>query len=259
MSQEFEWHPTALFGRTPESQPRAPFSLIILNQPLRQTPAFGTLWENALVRIAADGGANRLFDLDWQNTPRRYNNLSVIIGDLDSLLPTVRDHYASLDEPAEIIHDSDQESTDFGKAVSWTRSKNGANVDIVALGGLGGRVDQGISQLHHLYLFQPGPRYELGRVFLLSGQSLTFLLKPGKHEIHVRDGGSEVFAKHVGIVPLGEPSVITTHGLEWDVENWETHLGGRISTSNHVLPETKMVTVETTKQVIFTIALAGTE
>ncbi|KAH6696009.1 thiamine pyrophosphokinase [Verticillium dahliae] len=239
MSEDFEWHPTVLFRQTPDSQPRAPFSLVILNQPLRQNQAFGTLWENGT---------------------SIQNNLDAIIGDLDSLLPNVRNHYAFQDEPAEIIHDSDQESTDFTKAVSWARSKNGANVDIVALGGLGGRVDQGISQLHHLYLFQPGPRYEQGRVFLLSGQSLTFLLKPGKHAIHVRDGGGgDVFAKHVGIVPLGEPSVITTHGLEWDVENWETHLGGRISTSNHVLPETKTVIVETTNQVIFTIALAGTE
>ncbi|KAM0326539.1 hypothetical protein ACHAQA_006408 [Verticillium albo-atrum] len=263
-SEGFEWHPTCLFRRTPDSQTlQSPFSLIILNQPLKQNEAFGTLWGNANVRIAADGGANRLFDLAEANrrggSGSRYENLDVIIGDLDSLLPTVRNHFASLDEPTQIIHDTDQESTDFSKAVSWARQNHGTGVDVVALGGLGGRVDQGISQLHHLYLFQPGPRYELGRVFLLSGQSLTFLLKPGKHAIHVRDGGSEVFGKHVGIVPLGEPSVITTSGLEWDVENWETHLGGRISTSNHVLPETTVVRIETTNQVIFTIALAGTE
>lgn len=129
----------------------------------------------------------------------------------------------------------------------------------MALGSLGGRVDQGLSQLHHLYLFQPGPCYELGRVFLLSGRSLTFLLKPGTHHIRVRDGGGDVFGKHVGIIPIGEPSIITTKGLEWDVENWETRFGGRMSTSNHILPETQVVEVLTTRSVLFTVALPESE
>jgi len=64
-----------------------------------------------------------------------------------------------------------------------------------------------------------------------------------------------VFGKHVGIVPLQEPSRISTKGLEWDVTDWDTQMGGRISTSNHVLPETKVVEVQTTKDVLFTIAL----
>ncbi len=131
-------------------------------------------------------------------------------------------------------------------------------MDIIALGGLGGRVDQGLSQIHHLYLFQPGPAYEAGRVFLLSGQSLTFLLKKGKHDIKVREGGDDVFGKHVGILPIGGPSRLTTQGLEWDVTDWETCFGGQMSTSNHVLPETQVVKVEATSDVVFTIALAGT-
>lgn len=92
-------------------------------------------------------------------------------------------------------------------------------------------------------------------MFLLSGESLTFLLKAGKHRIHVRNGGEEVFGKHVGIVPIKEPSVITTKGLEWDVTDWPTEFGANISTSNHVLPETKVVEVGTVKDVLFTIAL----
>lgn len=133
------------------------------------------------------------------------------------------------------------------------------------MGGLGGRVDQALSQLHHLYLFQTSPTYADGKMFFLSGESLSFLLKAGKHRIHVREPDAKVgsfarmsgdpFAKHVGILPVKEPSVITTKGLEWDVENWPTEFGGQMSTSNHVLPETTVVDVETTKDVIFTIAL----
>lgn len=199
------------------------------------------------------------------------DDLDVIVGDLDSLTTTTREHFTTRSRPTKVIHDSDQYSTDFGKAVNHIRasstsssSSSSANspMDIVAMGGLGGRVDQGLSQLHHLHLFQTDPHYAQGRMFLVSGESLTFLLKTGRHRIHVREkdaaGGNamaDVFDKYVGIVPVKEPSVISTRGLEWDVEDWKTEIGGMISTSNHVLPETVVVEVETTKDVLFTIAL----
>lgn len=129
---------------------------------------------------------------------------------------------------------------------------------MIALGGIGGRVDQGISQLHHLYLFHPDsdPSYELGRVYLLSGSSLTFLLKTGRHRVFVQEEGEDsVFGKYVGLVPLREPSRITTKGLQWDVEDWESQIGGRVSTSNHVEEGVKVVEVETTKDILFTISL----
>ena len=234
----------------------------------------------------------------------------MIIGDLDSLTPSVQSYYESRQSntsggpKTQVIRDPDQESTDFGKAVAYIRqhyhttttttpsnpnSNDDKPLDIVAIGGLGGRVDQGLSQLHHLYLFQTDPRYADGRVYLFSGESLTFLLKAGRHRIRVRDGGGvsygggagggdggggvgsgvgsgpagsgtggtggDVFGKYVGILPVGGPSRITTKGLEWDVRDWETRFGGRVSTSNHVLPTTEVVEVETTEEVLFTIAL----
>lgn len=175
----------------------------------------------------------------------------------------VRDFYSSQASPATVIHDPDQESTDFGKAINWIREQHPSGIDIVALGGIGGRVDQGLSQLHHLYRFQSGHGdYPGGRIFLLSGSSLTFLLKAGKHYIHVReeseDEGDEedVFGKYVGIIPLKETARITTQGLEWDVTDWETMIGGNLSTSNHILPDTQVVTIETDKDVLFTVALS---
>ncbi|KAI8313784.1 Thiamine pyrophosphokinase 3 [Colletotrichum sp. SAR11_59] len=263
-SPSFEWRPIAfLRDRQPDAEPAA-FALIVLNQPLKQTPVLDLLWQNAIVRVAADGGANRLLDLSKatqsqsqsQTTP--YANLDAIIGDLDSLDPVAKDFYTNLEKPAQIVHMPDQISTDFGKSIRWIRSQH-RNVDIVALGGLGGRVDQGLSQVHQLYLSQPGPGYDEGKMYLVSGQSLTFLLKPGIHSIKVREGGEDVFGKHVGIIPIGGTSYITTEGLEWDVVDWETKFGGHMSTSNHVLPETKVVKIGTTETVLFTIALAGIE
>lgn len=183
------------------------------------------------------------------------DNLNTIIGDLDSLRDDVRHYFESTPSPAKIIHDPDQYSTDFTKAVGYIRDTHAGPVDIVAIGGLGGRVDQGLSQLHHLYLFQKEPGYGRGRVYLVSEESITFLLKSGTHRIRVRDGGEEIFGKYVGILPIREPSRISTRGLEWDVEDWQTEFGGQVSTSNHVLPETGVVEVVTTKDVLFTIAV----
>lgn len=252
----------------------------------------------ANVRVAADGGANRVYELGkeaerkgeenifvrvflglplgppsslsfYSDRKAKQDSLSLIIGDLDSLNDDSRAHFSPT---TQIIHDEDQESTDFGKAITWCRRATAAApaeqpVDILALGGVGGRVDQGLSQLHHLFLFQPGSGYDEGRIYLLSEECVTILLKPGKHILRVREksegegGGGrqeEVFGKHVGILPIKEPSVITTRGLEWDVEDWPTSFGGRVSTSNHVRPEVDTVEVETLKEVLFTIALKDT-
>ena len=149
------------------------------------------------------------------------------------------------------------------------------DIDIVVLGGLGGRVDQGMSVLHHLYLFQTEERYEEGRMYLLSSEAVTFVLKTGRHEIKAKerwvgiggfgdekflngeekgDGeGTVALGKHVGILPLKGESLISTKGLEWDVQDWKTVFGGLISTSNHV--KEVVVCVETSDDVLFTIDL----
>ncbi|CAM1510920.1 Fc.00g084330.m01.CDS01 [Cosmosporella sp. VM-42] len=250
-TESFEWRPARLLQDY--GSPRD-FALLVLNQPLKNGVTLRKLWKNSAVRVAADGGANRLHKLS--SFHGKFSNLQVIIGDLDSVTPAVRDFYSCQPTPATIIHDADQESTDFGKAINWIRQQYPPGMDIVALGGIGGRVDQGISQLHHLYRFQDDATYTTGRLYLLSGSSLTFLLKAGKHSIQVReDGEHDVFGKYVGIIPLKDPARISTQGLEWDVTNWETQIGGKLSTSNHVLPDTQTVQIETDNDVLFTIAL----
>ncbi|KAI1340219.1 thiamine pyrophosphokinase [Xylariaceae sp. FL0016] len=261
-----EWHPIRqLLGSTGHE-----FALIILNQPLRDEPLLRDLWSVAKQRFAADGGANRVWDIiqnstaEGKSVAEHYDNLDVIIGDLDSLSDAARHHFESHSPPTRVVHDPDQYSTDFTKAVRLVRRES-PGLDIICMGGLGGRVDQGLSQLHHLYMFQTSPTYAEGKMYLLSGESLTFLLKSGKHRIHVREPAAhqtekyrftgEPFDKYVGIIPVKNSSVITTRGLEWDVQDWPTELGGQLSTSNHILPETKVVDVETTSEVLFTVAL----
>jgi len=269
------WHPADVFSDKPNAH--KDFALIVLNQPLELRASFyPRVWQSALYKVGADGGANRLYDLDRSNSGTHLS-FDTVIGDLDSLRPEVREYWHQ--DGSEIIHDRDQYSTDFMKATSYLKTfeirkdadftpckfesrrdklqgiKDGPKIkDIVCLGGLGGRVDQGMSILHHLYAFQNEGSYESGRMFLLSSEAITFVLKSGKHKIKVRESYPVMaLGKHIGIIPIKEPSVITTKGLEWDVENWKTEFGGQISTSNHVKED--WVEVETTKDVLFTIDL----
>jgi thiamine pyrophosphokinase len=243
------WHPADVFSPAPNIHKE--FAIIILNQPLEvRTSIYTKLWSNAIYKAAADGGANRLHDIN-KTQPDQDHDLDIVIGDLDSLHPDVRDYWAG--RGVEISHDPDQYSTDFGKAFKRVGTEK-PNVDIVVLGGLGGRVDQGMATMGHLYMFQSDSGYASGRIFLLSSESITFVLKAGKHRIKIKESFPGIgLGKHIGIIPLKEPSIITTKGLEWDVENWETEFGGQMSTSNHVRED--WLEIETTGDVLFTIDL----
>lgn len=161
-------------------------------------------------------------------------------------------------------------------------------LDVVVLGGLGGRVDQGFSQIHHLYMAHTrrrelssssssaGPEQDqeqedmFGELYLLSEESLSFILSPGKHTIHTplthrldlaekEEGNVNVFAENVGIIPLAGPTFISLTGFEWDVARWKTEIGGQLSTSNHIRASQLEVEVDTAvdRPVLFTVELAA--
>lgn len=170
--------------------------------------------------------------------------------------------------------------------------KDNKKLDVVVLGGLGGRVDQGFSQIHHLYMahtlrreisssssstFSAGssPAEEqdmFGELYLLSEESLSFILSPGKHTIHTplthrpdlagieqEQEEGNVFAENVGIIPLAGPTFISLTGFEWDVTRWKTEIGGQLSTSNHIRASQLQVEVDTAvdRPVLFTVELAA--
>lgn len=225
------WHPGGLLS----SEPTNPYALIVLNQPLNRN-ALNAVIGSASLLVCADGGANRLYkyDNDTRDFKRRLPN--AIIGDFDSLSKPVGEHYRT--QGVQIIHDGDQYSTDFTKCLKWIRTWCGQNcdsanktMDVVVLGGLGGRVDQGFSQIHHLYMAENDEALLKGRIYLLSEQSLSFVLANGNNIIHVVPG---YFEENVGIIPVLGRTIITSNGLEWDVNQWTTEFGGQMSTSNHI-------------------------
>ncbi|RWA05448.1 hypothetical protein EKO27_g9658, partial [Xylaria grammica] len=138
-----EWFPIRqLLGH-----PGHEFILITLHQPIRDPCLFRDLWSSGLrlqwrgvkrkltafssgpaeTKIAADGGANQIYDLSKQIPPENgaggpgpdelFKDLDTIIGDLDSLTDEARRYFSR----SRIIHEADQYSTDFAKAVHLAR------------------------------------------------------------------------------------------------------------------------------------------
>ena len=186
-----------------------------------------------------------------------------ICGDFDSILPDVVDYY--FQRGVQLNKNIDPYSTDFMKCLNHIgqhvepilgdRSKltQAAALDVVVLGGLGGRADQAFSQVHHLYLAIEDISLDLGDIYLVTPKSIIFVLHKGVNSI--RTPVSPGFlTENVGIIPIGRPSVISTKGFEWDVEDWPTEFGTQISTSNHIKAD--VVRVKTTERVLFTVELA---
>ena len=195
--------------------------------------------------------------------------MDAIIGDLDSIRPDVREHFA--DKGVKILLDADQYSTDMMKCLRYIREEPRTNtnpeegdsgpdsgpqkghLDIAIFGGLGGRADQAFSQLHHLYVYaHEGSIVSNGDLYLITPESVVFLLEKGLNKIRT-PLETGFFRENVGIIPIAKPSVITTRGLEWDVTNWPTEFGTQISTSNHI--KSDIIEIETTERVLFTLEL----
>ncbi len=232
-------------------------NMIILNVPIEDFDYIERLYCKSSYLLCADGGANRLAYLLREKFP----NLSwpkalqkclpnIIHGDLDSLDDFVRAKYEELG--VEISQDPDQYSTDFGKAVKKVVERNAQHVgDILVVGSLGGRVDQGIGLLGELYR-QQVVQYPGIRFYLFSESSVSTILRPGTTiislEFELEQG---LITKNVGILPVYGPAVISTEGLEWDVKDWPTEMGGQMSTSNHLVKG--VIKITTSHYVLFTM------
>lgn len=233
-------------------------ALIVLNSPIPDYEYFNRLYNNASYCLCADGGANRLHDLlsqryrewDWTDALRAALPDSVH-GDLDSLNDTVRQRYKQIG--VEISKDPDQYSTDFGKAIKKVKEELPAVQAVLVLGSIGGRVDQGIGLLGEFYREQkfrhPGVRF-----WLFSESSVSTILQPGTTILHT-PLSSGLITRNVGILPIYGAASITTQGLEWDVQDWPTEMGGQMSTSNHIVADT--ISIGTNRDVLFTVQRAA--
>ncbi|CAG8459263.1 7350_t:CDS:2 [Ambispora gerdemannii] len=237
-----------------------PYSLIILNQPI-SIGILDLLFLNekieAILRICADGGANRLYDVvkGTENETRYIPNY--ICGDIDSLRPDVAEYYKS--KGTEIKgNPQDQDTTDFQKCIALLSLKEqeaSLEYDIIGYGALGGRFDHTMSSIHILHQQINNDdikkKEQQKRIYLLTDHDITMLLSEGKHNVFC---DLSILGPTCGILPIGvSQAVITTTGLRWNLTKATTSFGNMISTSNQFNGE--IVTIETDSPVIWTVEL----
>lgn len=253
-----QWNPAqyTLGYHHPPNASSTNYILVILNQPLPNKKLLVKLCARAKYIACADGGANQLKDLRLQGPDETHCRPDAICGDMDSVRPEMEKHYRELG--TQMVKDPDQYSTDLKKCLRHVGQRVGGELgtqgyEVVLMGGLGGRADQAFSVLQQMHMVYDDPSMS-SEIYLIAPESIMFLLEKGLNRIHT-PVDAHLLNKYVGIIPVGRPSIITTHGLEWDVEDWHTEFGTQVSTSNHVVND--VVEVQTTERVFFTIGTAS--
>lgn len=253
------WRPFEGFQETLDTK----FALVILNQPIPESldNILVKLWENSAVRLCADGGFNQL--AIWEHKMQKHakekiENISIlpdyVCGDLDSIDLTEVCH--SMEKGTKFFQLNNQDMTDFHKtlrfAVNCVRNKEidqeiiNHNIktefsfkssdvaelvqtdfeQIYSICDIGGRTDHCIGNFNTLY------RDTLVnfKIYLVSSESMTFLLKKGINIIYIDD---ELHCgQYCGFFPLGCPAIITTYGLKYNVYNKQMKFGSFVSSSN---------------------------
>ena len=156
--------------------------------------------------VAADGGANAALAHGLK--------LDATIGDMDSSGAN-----KSPDTHGEIIHISEQASTDFEKCLSVIRAPL-----ILGIGFLGGRLDHELAALNALV------RTPL-HVVLIGEEDLVFKL-PEVSALTLPIG------TRLSAFPMGPVSGVKSEGLAWPLNGLALAPAAAISTSNHtIVPE----------------------
>jgi thiamine pyrophosphokinase len=233
-------------------------TLIILNTPIPSPPSplFYFLWNRSQVRICADGGANRLHDVDPSLIP------NMIVGDLDSLRNSVREYYSNINKSTQIIHDPDQDCNDLDKALQQCSKQS----QVVIYGAFGGRFDQEMASMQALYKWN---KQFINGLWLYNDQTCACLIGGGsngadtasreKHMIHMKlpsndsDDESNIPCEGptCGLIPLAGPcESVTTEGFQWNLLNQRSEFGGLVSTSNHMT--SNVVSVQSSHALVFT-------
>eukprot|EP00599_Poterioochromonas_sp_BG-1_P007078 CAMPEP_0173144330 /NCGR_PEP_ID=MMETSP1105-20130129/7165_1 /TAXON_ID=2985 /ORGANISM="Ochromonas sp., Strain BG-1" /LENGTH=255 /DNA_ID=CAMNT_0014057983 /DNA_START=36 /DNA_END=800 /DNA_ORIENTATION=+ len=237
---------------------KSQYHLIVLNSPCVASDLIRRLWRNCIIKICADGGANRLFSaLSDQEKDQFIPNF--ITGDLDSLQSHVRDYYSSLNVP--IIQDPDQDSHDLDKSLKLLKESISSDQvamtsKVVVIGGTGGRIDQQIAVFNTLYSWSNS----FQKILIVDDESIAYLLQSNvEHKISPIRQEDIYQGRYCGLLPLGNPvRSIRTTGLVWNLNNEPLEFGKRISTSNSIANsdnnevDSTFVTIYSTDPILWT-------
>ncbi|KAI7840907.1 hypothetical protein COHA_005435 [Chlorella ohadii] len=256
-----------------DSPPGDQLAVVLLNWTLPGlTPQ---LWHRAVVRVCADGGANRLYDelpamlpgetpdalplafalqciidwlIIWLQVRERFLP-TTIRGDLDSIRPEVLDFYRQRGVLVEDLSD-DQDTTDLQKSIAYVVAHAARHelaverLTVVALGALGGRLDHTLVSLSTLHSYR-----DLNLILMGEG-NLARLVPAGRSLIRpLRD----VEGPTCGLVPTAGRAITTTRGLRYDMDRTEMRFGGLVSSSNAI--EADEIEVEVDVDIVWTTEL----
>lgn len=245
--------------------------LLILNQHITISKhLFNKIWNSASVKVCADGAINRLREYDDSLIP------DYLIGDLDSALQENIDYYQS--KGTLLILQSSQYYTDFMKSVAlinvhmnyphiltklsnniddlekqeeeaYNNSKKYSlpiDINIVVVGGIGGRFDQTMSTINQIYNLSVNRPHMHFIIMNPEHTELVFLLPKGTTFVEfprlsyteesaifgLHPSKSRSTLRNVGLLPILTQSILSTHGLKWDVTDWSSSITTKLSSSN---------------------------
>jgi len=179
-------------------------AVVCLHGSLPSDDVFEHLMERPL--IAADGAATQLFD--------RGIIPEFVVGDLDSIRADVRDTLTSM---SEFVHQPDQETNDFEKALTFAESMLWKNILVVGIHG--GDLEHTLNNWSVLMRFGRSMQLAvLDRERIALPMFESFAYEGTEHEI-------------ISLIP--QPATrITTRGLYWALNNEHLELGTREGARN---------------------------
>lgn len=269
-----EWWPEKFLCT--DKIPNQDYALIILNRPLKLDPYYLiTLWNKgrnlnyprglqtytfllsyviaAFYRVTVDGGTDI-----WLNFRKTYcknipiKDVDLICGDFDSISQEAM-KIARSSRATTVVHTPDQDETDFSKSLIQLEPKlvKAGVTKVVVISQTSGRLDQIMANINTLYRSHRFTSAD--QIMLLSDNSLSFLLSPGKHTIQIP---SPLVAKHdwCALIPFRDATMLHTTGLKWNMDQ-TTQFGSQISTSNTYADNTKKVEVKTDKPILWSMGI----
>lgn len=150
---------------------------------------FQEIWNNSCVRMAVDGGANVLYDMQQSNAKYDGQLLdpTFLSGDFDSIHPKVMDHFKQRGENIKIMHTPDPDHTDFTKAL-FILDEQVLNLNttpeidcILVFFSNSGRIDQYLSILSTVHNFSNNNKTFPPIILVDMVDSISFVLKKVSH------------------------------------------------------------------------------
>ncbi|CAG9837465.1 unnamed protein product [Diabrotica balteata] len=250
------WNPCQnLLSKVKENK----YAIVILNTPIESSfnPALIVgLWKQAKVRVTVDGGTERwltwlkMNESEFKNIPHP----DLITGDMDSIPQDILNHYKGISATT-IISTPDQDETDFFKSLIELQnhcSSNNIKLDtIYVLADTSGRLDQVMANINTLYKMR-NIMSDID-IFLVASSSISWLLDTGSHEIilpqNLIKSGS-----WCALLPVGAPSIVTSSGLKWNLNEDTLEFGALVSSSN-TYDGTCPINIKTSSPLIWSMSI----